>query len=287
MTSPIAIITCAYNRPDFIEMQHKTFQHFLKEPYTFIVFNDASDNFMRNRIEAICKRLSIKCVSIPTNVHQEVYPVRFKGEPLHHEIRCAQAIQYALDVQAKKSSDLTVLIDSDVFLVKPFSFEEYANGYDCAGVIQTKKTLRYIKNGIAIFDFSRISYSPELNFFPARIENIPLGIGGHMYYFFKNNKNISCKDINEFRIAQMPLCDRVGCMKSSGLCCHEVSHLKQEGFNDEQVYFLSKNPQNVSFFCNQSFLHYGGGTNWNARSQEYVSRKTKIVEDYITNIMRD
>ena len=41
----VLIYTYAYNRPDFIEIQHKTFQKFLKDDYEFVVFDDGDSAF--------------------------------------------------------------------------------------------------------------------------------------------------------------------------------------------------------------------------------------------------
>ena len=51
----ILIITHAYNRPEFIEIQHLTFQKFLADEYEFVVFNDAPTDAMANQISKACQ----------------------------------------------------------------------------------------------------------------------------------------------------------------------------------------------------------------------------------------
>ena len=50
----VLIMTYSYNRPDFIEIQNKTFKKFLKDDYTFVVFNDAPQEEVANQIIETC-----------------------------------------------------------------------------------------------------------------------------------------------------------------------------------------------------------------------------------------
>lgn len=53
----ILILTYSYNRPEFIEWQHKTFEKFLLDDYEMIVFNDADNVVMSSQIKSMCKNL--------------------------------------------------------------------------------------------------------------------------------------------------------------------------------------------------------------------------------------
>ena len=50
----VLVITHSYNRPDFIEIQHKTLKKSLKDEYEFVVFNDAKYANTRVAIEKTC-----------------------------------------------------------------------------------------------------------------------------------------------------------------------------------------------------------------------------------------
>lgn len=56
----VLIITTVYNRPDFIELQAKTFEKFLKDDYRFVVFNDARDKTCNgeSKVPVLCGALS-------------------------------------------------------------------------------------------------------------------------------------------------------------------------------------------------------------------------------------
>ena len=78
----ILIITHAYNRPEFIEIQHKTFQKFLADEYEFVVFNDARTDAMANQISEACQTNGVRCIRIPQEIHTRPYLPRRPGDPL-------------------------------------------------------------------------------------------------------------------------------------------------------------------------------------------------------------
>src|SRR5271156_2071886 len=69
----ILIFTYAFNRPEFIEFQHKTFQKFLKDEYEFIIFSDAKTDSQHKEIESVCFKYDLKCIRIPQEIHDRPY----------------------------------------------------------------------------------------------------------------------------------------------------------------------------------------------------------------------
>src|ERR1700742_2677888 len=84
----ILIMTHVYCRPDFIELQAKTFKAFLKDDYEYVVFNDAPNETMCNKIKQTCNKFGIKCITIPQEIHIN------RDTPNY---RCADVIQYSLN----------------------------------------------------------------------------------------------------------------------------------------------------------------------------------------------
>ena len=94
----VLIITHAYNRPDFIEIQAKTFKKFLLDDYEFVVFNDSPNPIMHEAIRATCKKWGVMCVPIPQDIHTMPYLPREEGDDLTRpNIRHVNCIQYSLD----------------------------------------------------------------------------------------------------------------------------------------------------------------------------------------------
>ena len=134
----VLIFTFAYNHPDFIELQHKLFQKFLKDEYEFVVFDDSKDNNITNEINLVCQKNNIKHVKIPQEVHDRPYLHRVSkpwwlSEHNAPSVRNCNVVQYALDTVGFDHNDLLILLESDVFLIKEFSFVEYMQNYDLSG----------------------------------------------------------------------------------------------------------------------------------------------------------
>src|ERR1700733_4465594 len=115
----VLIMTYSFNRPDFIEIQDKTFKKFLKDDYTFVVFNDAPQEEVANQIIETCNRLNLPCIRIPQSIHDAPYLQRWPGEDYHHPcVRCANVVQFSLNTLGFDRDRIVMIIDSDMFLVK-------------------------------------------------------------------------------------------------------------------------------------------------------------------------
>src|SRR5579872_411931 len=121
----VRIFCPVFNRPDFIEIQKKMFDTFLQDEYELIIFNDASDQNMATQIEHMCTKLNLECFRIPQELHQH----RPRGSAGHRHM---DGIQFALNKIGYGYDGIVMLIDSDMFLIKPFSVTQYLEGYDVA-----------------------------------------------------------------------------------------------------------------------------------------------------------
>lgn len=134
----VLIFTFAYNHPDFIELQHKLFQKFLKDDYDFVVFDDSKLPEMTAEIKAVCDTYHIKHIKIVQEVHDRPYLARYHKPKWfarynNASVRNCNVAQYALDTLGFEHDDLLILLESDVFLIKEFSFREYMKNVDLAG----------------------------------------------------------------------------------------------------------------------------------------------------------
>jgi hypothetical protein len=215
----IRILTFHYNRPEFIEIQHKTFQKFLKEKddYELIVFNDAKDENKQKEIRSMCSLYNIKCIDFPQELHKNnlvlknlLSFIEENNKCLHKEkinnyghalelledngsIRHCNVAQYALSNFAYDHDDIIGVIDGDMFLAKPFSIRETLQEYDVVGANfyppeMSPYGIAY--NWIAL-SFFRVSSLPNKHTFNlsaafTEIKNqyILLDSGGNTYNFF-------------------------------------------------------------------------------------------------------
>src|SRR5437667_213548 len=58
-TAKILVVTPTSNHPEFIALQDKSFKKYLKDDYTFVVFNDAKDGVDAYKINQACAALNI------------------------------------------------------------------------------------------------------------------------------------------------------------------------------------------------------------------------------------
>ena len=113
----VLIMTYSFNRPDFIEIQDKTFKKFLKDDYTFVVYNDARDEEISNQIIETCNRLNLQCIRIPQAIHDAPYLQRWPCEDNNHpSVRNSNVVQFSLNTLGFDHDGIVMIIDSDMRL---------------------------------------------------------------------------------------------------------------------------------------------------------------------------
>lgn len=249
------------------------------------IFNDAPSAKLRSEISAECTKLGIECIMIPPSVHSTDFPKRYIGEPLTLETRGVQSMQYALTTKGFAHDGIVMLIDSDMFLVKAFSVENFLHGNHIAAVPVQQGPINYICNSLVFIDMTQCPNKNQINFYPGRIDNVVVGAGGHMHRYFNQNPSVTLKPIDRMLSINFALCTDSSCLEGNSLCDHNQGLFNKLGFNTEQIIFLSRHPRNIEFLCNNSFLHYRGGSNWDAKSKTYITKKTLLVHSYIEDVL--
>ncbi len=284
--SKILIFTYSYNRPDFIDIQYKTFKKFLLDDYEFVVFSDARNQGMHNPIEARCKKYGLRCIRFPQHLHNKPYLQRWPGENYNYPtIRCCNIVQYSLDTVGFNHDDIVVLFDSDMFLVKEFSIREFLEGYDLAGVRQGR--VKHLSIDLAFLNMATMPNKRTINFNCGRVNNIPVDAGGQTYHYLKNNPEAKVREFGGLHISTGTIQCQNCKQKNILACTHNTELLKNYGFDNKAIKFIQAGPHNVGFKARGNFLHYRGGTNWNNMSAAYHNHKTKLFNEYINDILGD
>jgi hypothetical protein len=270
----LLILTSAYNRPDFVEIQYKTFKKFLLDDYEYVVFNDAKEPVLQHAIENICAKWGIHCINIPQSIHDLPYLERLPEEEFHSPtVRNANVVQYALNSIGFSHNGIVIIIDSDMFLVKPFSIEDYLADYEIAGVQQSYShngtVVEYLWIGIAFLDMAKLPKKNEINFNCGRIEGVPVDAGGYTYYYLQSHPELKLRPFGSLHSDNIPShCDA-----------------KDVELEDKQLAFVRAGLLNVEFLLNGTFFHYRGGTNWDNQTRAYHEKKTSLFNEYIKNIL--
>lgn len=254
------VITHHFNRPDFIEIQFQTLKKFMRTPYRFVVFNDAKTCELEDAIQSSCDRLGVECIRIPQNIHKT---------PNDPAIACADVVNYSLQNLGLSHDGYMMILDADMFLVKPFDIDNYMKDTIIAGHPQVRGHVNYIWNGIFILDVPNLIDKQSVDFSCGMVEGELCDVGGYMYYYFQKHPEIRMKAM--------------------------VPHYYLGNFYKKDLRLLPPFAQwmcqqrnyNCEFFIGDTFFHYRSGGNWDHRSASYHIRKTKILHQFIEKVMKE
>jgi hypothetical protein len=264
----ILIITHAFNRPDFIELQAKTFKAFLEDDYEFVVFNDARDEKIRKEIKTVCHNLNLPCREIPSTIHHN------RERPSE---RTSDSIQYSLEVLGFEHDGIVFVIDSDMFLLKSFSISRFLKGCDLYGCIQYRpQNVTYIWNGLVFMDMRTMPNRKTINFDCGKVNGEPVDSGGQIHHYLKNNPSLQWKHYSNTHIDTLP---------------RDRNALHSLGYNDLFADFiLSLNPHDpypMEFHVEDYFLHYRAGGNWTHESIAYHNARTMHLRNFINALIKN
>lgn len=294
--SKIRLFTFQYNRTDFIEIQHKCLQKFLKDDYELIVFNDAKDEKMAKEIEAMCNKYQIQCVRFPQHLHNHSSLIteiqkwekmtnltgfaqlgELKGK--HPSVRHCHVIQYALDNFGYNHDDIVGLLDGDMFLIKEFSIRDALKNYDIIANTRwdDSKTIEYLWVGIAFFNMPKLPNKTSLCFNLSCIDNHVTDSGGHTYYYVLNNPGVRVHKFAHIDIGSLVKLD--------------INKLAKMGYDKKELNFIKNTHYSGEFHFNNHFLHYSRGSftkedNPHAfETSAYHKDKTNIFNKFIEDIL--
>ena len=288
----VLIITSAYNREDFIEIQFNTFKKFLKDDYEFVVFNDAIKSSKKKEIKSKCKELGIKCINIPQHIHELPYLERIPGDGYGFQdpsVRNSTVVQYALNTLGFKHDGIVAIIDSDMFLVREFSLVEYMRERPIAGLAQVQEEngikIPYIWIGLAFLDIPNLPDAETINFNCGKIKNIKVDAGGYTYYYMNKHLDVPVKYFNTLHTPTLS-CDSCKAIREYYPCLHNPEKFLDHGLDEFQIEALTSGLENVEFLMNGAFFHYRSGSNWDHKDAKYHDLKTHIANAYLNKILQ-
>ena len=293
------IFTTAFNRPDFVDFQDKLFKKFIQDDYEYIVFSDANTKELKKEMRNVCERLNIKCIDIPQHIHQQPYLPRLPGDNLHQpNIRNCNAVQWAWDNYMSKHEGPVLLIDSDMFLIRPFSPRELMNQYDVAfvswGTVDPVTNIGYDFMWIALICFN-MGTLPELNslcFNCGRLPNTYTSIdsGGWTHLYLQKYRNqLNIKYISwvcgyefycPYKYAHPDL-QRPKQISSEVI----IKNLRERSFSEDEIELVLQQPDTIELLLDNHFLHYRAGTNYEKYSKDHLDKKERILLSFFDRIL--
>jgi hypothetical protein len=249
----IHIFTSVVNRPDFVLLQNKLFQKFLKNDYQFHVVDDSIDQTISEQFDTICSENGFSYYKKPERTVQ-----------MNPAQACADTVQWTYDTLIKENhkNDIVFFCDSDLFLIDEFDIVDYMNGAIIAGLPQYRGSVTYMWNGIMFFNMPMME-DLNINFSDGVIEDELTDVGGHTYYYFKKN-NIQMKETD----VQYP------------------THYYDIELQNEEV----TRGYNFELHLDGKFLHYRAATNWHTNwrgSEDPLTYKTKIFNQIMKTVFEE
>lgn len=314
ITSKVLIFTYAHNRPEFIEWQHHTFKKFVQDDYEFVVFNDAVNHNFSRQIQEKCAQCNIRCISIPQSIHDSPHIVH--PEANFVSARNCNVVKYSLDTVGFYHDDIVVLVDSDLFLIKPFSFKQFLSGYQLAGRYRTCSELhncaadhphcpspiQYLWIGLVFIDMPHLPNRHQLHFNCGRINGVFYDAGGGSALYLQNNPSVK---VNDFEVHKLEHLICKDCWSKvapafgidncehllQGGCTHNAELLKKLQFSDFTIKLLETYPigkplmSRIEFYLHDTFLHFREGSNYGHLPEHIYQSKITKLRDYIYLIL--
>jgi hypothetical protein len=161
------IVTLAFNRPDFIELQYNSLKKWVKEPFNFIVFDNCPDDAVKNE----CERLDIHCIPIKIFSEDTSWAVGLSLNKMWEILKWKQGEFW--------------YIDSDMFLMNELPKMDC----DMAFVPQVRGKYTYPWTGLMYFNMATLPHPEELKWqVEYKIKDTDVGGFNHFYLIAHNPK---------------------------------------------------------------------------------------------------
>lgn len=210
------IAPSVYNRPDFIETQHKSLKKFLKCDFKYIVINNAKfskidqtkdSNYLIKEIKQICEKLDIETYEVTEcqNVLNKSPAGNINGGKYSADpYACNYAMQWVFDKIIPQTNGKVFLVDSDLFLINDINLEKSLDEFDAIYIPQYRgNNVKYIWNMCCGFNFINYPKLLDLNWTYTTINGHRCDVGANTHFFLKENDKMRQLPIEEHSIYEI------------------------------------------------------------------------------------
>lgn len=295
LSAKIRFLSFQFNRPDFLEIQCKLLEKFILDDYEIIVFNDAKDFDSEKSIRDVCQKNNIQYIRFEQDWHEldplNEYiktsledprnsselgfgltngPLTTKIISQQGSIRHCHVIQYAMSHFGYNHDDIVVLLDHDLFPIKPISIRALLTEQQLIGIdSESLQEIHYLWVPFIAFDPKRLPNLEDLKFHCDIINNVLYDSGSHSYHYLKNNPNVDCK---MYRRAY-----------DKEFYYLTIQELKALGFSREEIQLIKSLPWPgcIEFYVDRHFIHYGSG------SWDFHPIKQGAVFNFLNKVLKN
>lgn len=276
---PLRIYTVHDKEPGFLRQQIQLLRKFCYDDYELVVLNNALAESHAREIESICIEHGVRHVLVPDQHHE------------NPNIACSYPLDYLMAEMIRQETEakVSVIIDSDMFPLRPLSFVTAVGEAEIAAVFQSRgrhgsdspaNHVHYLWNGLVIFnhaaggDFSKIIWacSTCLNspYYPAAvldanglIEGERVDVGGATHAYLRERHAVKFIDWERVEAKRDNL------------------HLIPEPLRLIYQPFFHSVDAAADFLLNGAVFHYRAGSNWNHLREHLIKAKKVLLERLI------
>ncbi len=235
------------NRPEFMPVQARCFRRFLRDDYELRIVNSATSESARADIATTAADLSLQTLNVDAP-DRSLAPSHAHSQLIHGVLR---------NQPTPPPGSIICLIDSDMFLLRDFSFHDFLEGYALAGRKDRRGNVRYLAgSGILAINTALVPSVTDLDFTPTCIDGVHTDTGGGLYHYLTSHPTAEARgfaysgkvNIRNGNLAYLP--DVSGSQYDDGFAIEIWEH---------------------------AFLHYVSGSNWDKRGGDFHERKWSYV----------
>jgi len=174
----IVVSSHTYLKPWLIDVQKRSLENFMKEPYEYLVYGSNLDNPEdEEKLSAHARNLDMNLRRIPSGIHQDrrcLYPNTLEPFVNNPTTRTTDVLMYMLrDARNFCSSDYLLFLDADCFLVSDFYLSDYLPDDNNLAAIKQGRSfsslgirvdITYFWTPVLLFDLEKTTDKNAINF---------------------------------------------------------------------------------------------------------------------------
>lgn len=270
MKNKILVISVYFNQENFLPYQISCLRKYLKEDFVFCFFDNSYSGM--GFIKDLQEDLGFEYFRVPQDIFTG-------GGP---STRAGQSLDYAVKSSFEKYPDLNevLILDSDMFPIRNFSFSDLLEDRDFAGIIQHRGHVFYYNNQLVALKRDRISNWKNFSFDTLVVEGEATDCGGGLFFFFRDdNPEVSRRDFIGIHSSQLTL--------GSPSRWEEIKEIDgQESLLEDffKTDISLNGGENFSEVYDSRFLHFRAGSNWINFENSTKSGREQNLFNYLKNI---
>ncbi len=298
----VRIFTFHYNCPEFVEYQYATFKKFLLDDYEWIVISDAPDAEQEQAIREVCEKYSVQCARYEQDWHYTdpvtdwicanvdtakknswfQFPMKNGGldrvaVSQQCSVRHSHLIQYALENFGYAHNDLVVIMDADVFPIKPTSIRNLLTDVLVAGVdhldpgspSEGPYCYHYLCPPFIVFDPTKLPDVKQLKFHVGFLDGMLFDTGSQSQAYLERHPEVPVRLYPRRTGADFSPWDTAA-FKHHGLAYLGLTKLPW--------------PTSFEFYVDSHFVHFTRGSE---PRNDQKSNRLNIMRTFMASVLED